>query len=189
MNAPGQSEDPVRAAFGLDGQHALVTGGNSGLGLAIARCFLRAAGARVTITGTDEAKLKSACADLRQDVQGYAFDEQGSTRLKRLRRVSKPNVATLSILVNNAGRTLKKPIDDMTPAEFQSVLDIHVTGAFALSRAFLPQIEKQRGSILYTGLDELLPGHPQRDGLFGRQGRSCWDDPGPWPPACAMWIR
>ena len=149
MNAPGQSEDPVRAAFGLDGQHALVTGGNSGLGLAIARCFL-AAGARVTITGTDEAKLKSACADLRQEVQGYAFDVTRFDEAKAFATRVEAERGPVSILVNNAGRTLKKPIDDMTPAEFQSVLDIHVTGAFALSRAFLPQIEKQRGSILFT---------------------------------------
>src|SRR3546814_1735884 len=57
----------------------------------------------------------------------------------------------VSALVNNAGNTVKKPLDAMTPADFQSVLDVHVSGAFALTRAFLPQIAAHgAGSVLFT---------------------------------------
>ena len=48
MSAPSQP-DPVRAAFGLDGQHALVTGGGSGLGLAIVKAITEAHGGTITV--------------------------------------------------------------------------------------------------------------------------------------------
>lgn len=164
MSAPtSPPADPVRAAFGLDGRHALVTGGGSGLGLAIARCFVQA-GARVTITGTDAQKLAAARAELGPSVAGHAFDvtrvDEAETFAERVRGEEGP----VDILVNNAGRTVKKPIDAMTPAEFQSVLDVHVTGAFALSRAFLPQIEAGRGSILFTASMSSFLGIPNVTG-------------------------
>ena len=57
----------------------------------------------------------------------------------------------VSILVNNAGGTVKKPVAEMRVAEFRGVLDVHVTGAFALTRALLPQLrESGRGSVLFT---------------------------------------
>ena len=57
----------------------------------------------------------------------------------------------VSILVNNAGNTVKKSLAEMTVEDFKSVVDVHVTGAFALSRAFLPQIKNSgRGSMLFT---------------------------------------
>ncbi|GGH07280.1 3-oxoacyl-ACP reductase [Alsobacter metallidurans] len=147
MNAP--AADPIRAAFGLDGRHALVTGGGSGLGLAIARCFLQA-GARVTIVGVNEAKLAAACAELGGDVAGHAFDVTRVNDAEGFAAGVRDARGSVDILVNNAGSTVKKPIDQMTPAEFQSVLDVHVSGAFALTRALLPQIEAGRGSVLFT---------------------------------------
>lgn len=149
----GAAIDPVRAAFGLDGQHALVTGGGSGLGLAIARCFLQA-GAAVTITGTNAEKLAASCGELAEatgrEARSHAFDVTDVDGAEDFAASVAAACGPVSILVNNAGRTVKKPVGQMTPAEFQSVLDVHVTGAFALSRALLPQIEGRRGSILFT---------------------------------------
>lgn len=65
----------------------------------------------------------------------------------------------VSILVNNAGNTIKKSVGAMTLDDFSAVMDVHVTGAYALARAFLPQIlaagtrsrtESCGGSILFT---------------------------------------
>jgi NAD(P)-dependent dehydrogenase (short-subunit alcohol dehydrogenase family) len=166
MSAPVEGNwgsDPVRAVFGLDGHHALVTGGGSGLGFAIARCFLTA-GARVTISGTDEAKLSAACAALGPGVRGHAFDVRDVDGAEAFADRIEAECGPVSILVNNAGRTVKKPIDEMTPAEFQAVLDVHVGGAFALSRAFLRQIEGQRGSILFTASMSSFLGIPNVTG-------------------------
>lgn len=161
MSAP--AADPIRAAFGLDGRHALVTGGGSGLGLAIARCFLLA-GARVTIVGTSEAKLAAACAELGPDTAGLAFDVTKVDEAERFAARVREARGAVDILVNNAGSTVKKPIDQMTPAEFQSVLDVHVSGAFALTRAFLPQIEAGRGSVLFTASMSSFLGIPNVSG-------------------------
>ncbi|CAH1665495.1 Gluconate 5-dehydrogenase [Chelatococcus asaccharovorans] len=143
-------QDIVNSVFGLAGHHALVTGGSSGLGFDIARCFL-AAGARVTITGTDRAKLDSAVTELGENAAGFVCDvTQLDAADDFAGRVASERGA-VSILVNNAGRTVKNPLDAMTVEDFQAVLNIHVSGAFACSRAFVKQIEASgNGSILFT---------------------------------------
>ncbi|WP_293866491.1 SDR family oxidoreductase [uncultured Alsobacter sp.] len=137
------------AIFGLKGHHALVTGGGSGLGLAIARCFAQA-GARVTIAGTNAEKLAAAVPELGPEAGHAVFDV---TRVENAGAFA-DDVAVrrgpVSILVNNAGNTRKKALGEMTQDEFDAVLDVHVRGAFALSRAFLSQLRAARGSILFT---------------------------------------
>lgn len=135
--------------FGLAGQHAVVSGGGSGLGLAIATCFV-AAGARVTVTGTNTDKLEAAAAQLGPQAGFARFDVTDTDGAEAFAAAVAKQHGAASILVNNAGNTLKKPIAEMTPADFQSVLGVHVGGAYALSRAFLPQIAAARGSILFT---------------------------------------
>ncbi|MET0427543.1 MAG: SDR family oxidoreductase [Microvirga sp.] len=137
------------SAFGLADHHALITGGGSGLGLAIAECFV-AAGARVTLVGTNQEKLSAACEGLGaaaaydvHDVTRFADADGFADRIRH-------RLGPVSILVNNAGTTIKKPIPDMAFAEFQSVMDVHVGGAFAMSRAFSPHVAEMQGSILFT---------------------------------------
>lgn len=146
----GASDIGMNNIFGLNGHHALITGGSSGLGLDIARCFI-AAGARVTITGTDEAKLDAAAATLGGDTAGFACDVTRLDEADAFADMIADKRGRVSILVNNAGRTVKNPLDAMTAEQFQSVIDIHVSGAFACSRAFIGQIEASgNGSILFT---------------------------------------
>lgn len=136
--------------FSLEGHHALITGGGSGLGFAIATSML-GAGAAVTIVGTDAAKLDSARDELGAEVGALTFDVTAVDDAQHFARKVKAERGPVSILVNNAGNTRKKPIDEMEPADFKAVLDVHVNGAFALSRAFLPQLEAHGdGSILFT---------------------------------------
>jgi len=150
----------LASAFGLSGHHALITGGGSGIGLAAARC-MREAGAAVTIVGSDAAKLSRAKAEL-GDVSAMAFDVTAvDTAEDFAARVADAH-GPVSILVNNAGNTVKKPVDAMTPADFQSVLDVHVSGAFALTRAFLPQIAAHcAGSVLFTASMASFLGIPE----------------------------
>lgn len=145
MNAP----DLLRA-FGLQGHHALVTGGGSGLGLGIARCFVEA-GARVTLAGTNGDKLARAAAELGADTGHLAFDVTRTDEAEPYAARVRETFGPVSILVNNAGNTVKNPIPDMKPADFASVLNVHVNGAYALSRAFLSQLAEGGGAGAGTG--------------------------------------
>lgn len=136
-------------AFGLEGQHALVTGGSSGIGLATARCFI-AAGARVTILGTDPDKLQRACETLGDSAGAVAFDVGAADEAEALAGRIERDHGAVSILVNNAGSNRRRPVEETGPEDMRAMLDVHVTGAYALARAFLPQIERRSGSILFT---------------------------------------
>lgn len=133
--------------FGLQGHRALITGGGSGLGLGIARCFV-AAGAEIVIVGRDPAKLETAAAEL--GAQSFVHDVADAEAAEAFADRIESEAGPISILVNNAGGTVKKPVADMRFEEFRSVLDVHVIGAFALTRAFLPQLRGGRGSVLFT---------------------------------------
>lgn len=135
--------------FGLTGDHALVTGGGSGLGLAIATCFVQA-GAKVTIVGTNADKLVKACETLGPSAQNHVFDVTDTAGAEDFARDIERKFGKVSILVNNAGNTVKQPLGEMSVEAFNSVLNVHVGGAFALSRAFLPQVTEAEGSILFT---------------------------------------
>jgi len=137
--------------FSLEGHRALVTGGGSGLGLAVAGCFVEA-GAEVILVGRDAGKLAEAAKELGPKATFTAHDVTDVDAAKAFAERVEAEFGPVSILVNNAGGTCKKPIDEMTPTEFRQVTDTHVTGAFALSSAFVRQIERAggRGSILFT---------------------------------------
>ena len=141
---------PFPNVFSLAGHRALVTGGASGLGLAVARCFV-AAGADVIIAGRDQEKITAALAELGDKATGERLDVTDVDGADAFAAAVEARHGPVSILLNNAGNTVKKPLDEMSVDEFRSVMDVHVTGAFALSRAFLPQIASTgRGSILFT---------------------------------------
>jgi gluconate 5-dehydrogenase len=136
--------------FSLKGHHALVTGGGSGLGLGIARCFI-AAGARVTLAGTNAAKLERAASELGREAGFLPFDVTNTDEAEAYADVVAKRFGPVSLLVNNAGNTIKNPIAKMTPTDFRAIMDVHVHGAYALSRALLPQIgQAGNGSILFT---------------------------------------
>ena len=139
----------IEDIFGLKGEHALVTGGGSGLGLAIAKCFVEA-GARVTIVGTNGDKLKKACDSLGPSASHSVFDVTDTAGADAFAQDIEQRFGRVSILVNNAGNTVKKPLGDMRVEDFNAVMNVHVGGAFALSRAYLPQVSAAKGSILFT---------------------------------------
>ena len=127
---------------------ALVTGGASGLGFAIARKFISHDVVTV-ITGRDGQKLDDAkkslgdlCVPLKMDV----------TELDKIPAHIQQIMATyhrIDILVNNAGINMKKDFVDVTNEEFQRILMTNLTGVFALSREVAKvMISQKRGSII-----------------------------------------
>ncbi|HWP40764.1 MAG TPA: glucose 1-dehydrogenase [Tepidisphaeraceae bacterium] len=136
--------------FRLEGETALITGGGSGLGLGMARCFVRA-GAKVVLVGRREDVLRAAAGELGPSASFVAHD---ITQLERaselLERAAHAAGSSISILVNNAGIHLKKPAHQTTSAEFNAVLQTHVVAAHSLTAAALPaMIQRRHGSILF----------------------------------------
>jgi gluconate 5-dehydrogenase len=156
MNEPGFPE-----VFSLRGEVALITGGGTGIGLAIAKA-MHAAGATVVLTGRREAELVAAVAGLGERAACIVHDvtdlEAAPALVERIERAHGP----LTCLVNNAGQNLKKPAIETTAAEFEAIMRTHVFGAHALTRAVAPgMIRRGRGSVLFTASMASLFGIPQ----------------------------
>ena len=152
---PGNSKSPFR----LDGETALITGGGSGLGRAIAQSFIQS-GAQVILTGRTESSLQVAVRLL------------GAAATYRVHDIANPNgtdalleelgSCTPTILVNNAGLHLKKSATETTEQEFLEIQNVHVKGAFALTRRLIPGMLKEKhGNILFIASMASLMGLPQ----------------------------
>ncbi len=137
--------------FSLADDRAIVTGGGSGLGAAMAECLM-AAGARVVICGRDEGKLQQTCERLGQHAAYVVHDVTDVARSEELvATAARKNGGAATILINNAGIHLRQPALEGTPAEFRQLFDTHVLGAMALARAAAPaMIEQGTGSILFV---------------------------------------
>jgi NAD(P)-dependent dehydrogenase (short-subunit alcohol dehydrogenase family) len=148
-------------AFSLLGETALVTGGGSGIGFAIARC-LAAAGARVVLAGRREAELEKGAAIIGARATWLAWDVTEFDRADDLiRAAEKAAGSPVSLLMNNAGVHLKKAAVDTSMVEFQAVLQTHVLAAHSLTRAVLPgMVTRGHGNILFTASMASLFGIP-----------------------------
>lgn len=136
--------------FNLDDETALITGGGTGIGFAIATCLV-AAGARVVLVGRRAPELEAACAQLGDSARFVVYDITVLDRADALLTQAEALAGSpVSILVNNAGNHLKRPAVQTTPEDFDQVIRTHVYASHALTRAVLPgMIFRQHGSILF----------------------------------------
>jgi NAD(P)-dependent dehydrogenase (short-subunit alcohol dehydrogenase family) len=146
--------------FSLRGEHALITGGGTGIGLAVARA-MHAAGARVVLIGRREAELAEAVHGLGDRASYVVHDitvfAAAAGLVERITREHGP----ITCLVNNAGMHLKKPAIETSPEEFQQVMSTHIFGAHALSQAVIPgMIEREHGSVIFMASMASLFGIP-----------------------------
>jgi 2-deoxy-D-gluconate 3-dehydrogenase len=133
--------------FGLEEKVAVITGGNGGIGLAMARGLGRA-GARVAVAGRNREKSRAAVADLeRLGVEAVAIttDVTDETSLAALVAAVRQRWGRLDVLVNNAGINVRKPAHELAPEEWRLVIDTNLTSAFLLSRAAYPVMKSQGG--------------------------------------------
>lgn len=134
------------SVFSLAGETALITGGGSGLGLGMAKCFVKA-GAEVVIVGRREDVLKDAVHELGDAARYVVHDVTDLGSAGELVR----KAGEVSVLLNNAGTHLKKMAVDTSPEEFEMVMRTHVTASHALCAAVLPgMLERKHGSIIFT---------------------------------------
>ena len=147
--------------FSLSGQNAIVTGGATGLGLGITRCLI-GAGARVAVLSRGSAEGREALEQFGDKAIFRPYDICDTDSAAAVVAELIEQMGAIDILVNNAGNHCKKFIEDMTVADFESVLNVHLVGAFALTKAVFPHMkERGRGSILFQASMASYMGMPQ----------------------------
>ncbi|MBI4024637.1 MAG: SDR family oxidoreductase [Verrucomicrobia bacterium] len=141
-------------AFSLKGKTALVTGGNSGIGLGMARGLAKA-GATVAITGRNAAKNERALAELNRiqpGCRGFAADLAKTDLIRSAYAEASKDMGGFDILINNAGTTIRGPAEDLTLDDWSTTMALNLTAPMFLSQCFARErIErKQGGSIIFT---------------------------------------
>ena len=132
--------------FDLSGRRALVTGGNSGIGEAMARA-LGLAGARVLLVARRESELEAAAQRMRGDAidaQWFVADLGASAALREVGRAAEQRMGGIDILVNAAGINLRQPFAEVTPESWQTQLALHLGAPFFLVQALAPGM-RERG--------------------------------------------
>jgi NAD(P)-dependent dehydrogenase (short-subunit alcohol dehydrogenase family) len=158
----------------LSGKVAVVTGGNAGIGEAIAKAFARE-GASVVITGRRQGELDRVVNDIVQ-AQGQAVAVAGSVtdELSAQEAVRRAvlQFGQLDILVNNAGvGDFGKRLHEINDTTWAQVLDVNLTGVFRMTRAVLPQMLKQgRGAIVNISSVASLVGLPTLSAYAASKG-------------------
>lgn len=128
----------------LVGKHALVTGGATGIGLAIAQALL-AQGVKVTISGRTESALQAAVNSLHENGQiAYVcMDVSDSASVAAGFRAAVDEFGTIDILINNAGQASSAPFLKTTVAQWQQMLAVNLTGTFLCTQQALPAMLTQ----------------------------------------------
>jgi NAD(P)-dependent dehydrogenase (short-subunit alcohol dehydrogenase family) len=129
----------------LSGKVALITGASKGLGKAMALA-LGEAGAGLALVSRDMAQLKQTATAVREagaKAEVFQADVTSEEQVVQLERDVLARCGRIHILINNAGINVRKTVTDFTLAEWRSVLDTNLTGAFLLCRAFVPHMKGQ----------------------------------------------
>lgn len=152
----------MNSIFSCVGKVALITGGGTGIGLGIAKAFVRS-GAKVILVGRREVVLKQACHELGDQAHWIAGDVHDLAK-----KPSFPNQceaifsSPVSILIHNAGVNAKLNSLQVTSEQFESILTINLTSAFLLTQALIPTMIKHgSGSIIMITSMAAIMGLPR----------------------------
>ena len=130
---------------------AIITGGGSGIGKAIAVAFVRE-GASVVIAGRDSIKLEAAVRAISADCLAVAADVSNPTDAQKLVAAAMDRFKRIDILVNNAAVLLPGTAESLSEQDFDQTFNINVRGLWLLSRAVLPHMRASGGgSIINIG--------------------------------------
>jgi 2-dehydro-3-deoxy-D-gluconate 5-dehydrogenase len=137
----------VRQQFDLTGRVAVVTGGNGGIGLGMAK-GLASAGASVVIAARNKAKAETAVEEMESLGAKAAFvavDVADESSVKAMIHAAAELWGRLDILVNNAGTSVRKRPEEITLEEWHRVIDTNLTSVFTASKAAFPYFKAQGG--------------------------------------------
>ena len=138
---------PSSNAIALSGRVAIVTGGNGGIGLGMAKGLARA-GARVVVAARNEEKSGAAVLELQSlgsDALAIAADVADEKSVEALIAETVKRCGRLDILVNNAGINIRKPPQELALDEWRDVMDTNLTSVFLCSRAAYPHMKSVGG--------------------------------------------
>ena len=138
--------------FDLKGKVALVTGGNGGIGLGIAK-GLAQAGAAVAIAGRNEQKNAVAVAELKAlgaRAIGLVADVNDTDQVRRMVAETTKAFGGLDILVANAGINIRKPPQDYSSAEWHQIVDTNLTSVFECCQVAYPEMKRRGGGKIVT---------------------------------------
>ena len=135
----------------LSGQVALVTGGGTGIGKAIAQAMHKE-GAKIIIVGRKEEILKEAQAELGSDVEMMTCDVTQEDQVKKVYENVMSNHGKIDILINNAGMAAKAKSYEMSYDLWKKVVDVNLNGAFLCAReAMKIMVNQKSGRIINIG--------------------------------------
>ena len=127
-------------SLSLEGRVIIITGGGTGLGLAMVRALARA-GANLCIAGRRPGPIEDAANEVRElgrDALAVPTDVSDSAQVDRLITETVGHFGQIDVLINNAAlvsSNVRKPIWDITDSEWQQAIDVNLSGAFYCSRA------------------------------------------------------
>ena len=147
----------------MGGKVALVSGGTSGIGLAAARLLL-GAGAKAALLGRSQERGQQVVETLAESFPGEDFKYiQGDVadRACCQQAVGETLAAfgRLDVLVNSAGIYLEGALEELGEEQLEEILDINVKGTFWLTQAALPELKKNRGSVVNVASDAGVKGN------------------------------
>lgn len=132
----------------LEGKTAVITGGNSGIGLATAKLFIQQ-GAQVVILGRDGKTLESAARELGPKAIAFKADVESLDQLDVAAKEVGNKLGKVDILFVNAGIAEFRPMDQVDGAFFDKTFDINVKGAFFTVQKFAPLL-RDHGAVMFT---------------------------------------
>jgi NAD(P)-dependent dehydrogenase (short-subunit alcohol dehydrogenase family) len=148
----------------LEGKRALVTGGTTGLGRAIAERF-GAEGARVVITGRDRDLGEQAAAGLGAHVRFVAADAGDPEAVTASVSAAVDHLGGLDVLVNNAGIGVAARLLDTPLADYDQVMNVNVRGYLLYAQQAYPHLARSRGCMIHVASDAGVWGE-QAIGLY-----------------------
>lgn len=160
----------------LDGLTALITGAGRGIGRAIAARFLEE-GARVVLFDVDGAAVHDAAAEFGEgEHAGKVTAEVGSVAdegaVKRVIAAAIASTGNLDILVNNAARAnpVVPPLEEMTLTDWQTVIDINLTGTFLMARHAATYLRQRKGAIINITSTRAFMSEPHTEAYSASKG-------------------
>jgi 2-deoxy-D-gluconate 3-dehydrogenase len=137
----------MKNLFDLTGKVAIVTGGNGGIGLGIAR-GLAAHGASIVVAARNTEKTAMAVKELQglgASASGIAVDVRDEASVNAMVVDTLARHGRLDVLVNNAGINIRKPPHELSLAEWHEILETNLTSAFLASNAVYPHMKQGGG--------------------------------------------
>lgn len=131
----------------LENKVAVVTGGNSGIGLATAILFVEH-GAKVTIIGRDQTTLDSALTLIGNDAIGFVSDVSDINNITKVYDKVNETIGKIDVLVVNAGVFIISPLADYTEEMFDQISDVNFKGVFFTVQRALPYLNDGASIIL-----------------------------------------